>query len=119
VLPLLCCCYYCCNITSLFADDTSVIISNRNFEEFCSVSNLFLSLTIKWFVTNKLVLNLDKTNIMRFVTSNVSQSTLHIGFKEKYIEEMVNTKFLDLQIYNHLNRKNRTEQMIPKLSGAC
>jgi hypothetical protein len=33
---------------------------------------------------NKLVLNLDKTNIMKFKTSNSSHSTLHIGYKEKY-----------------------------------
>jgi hypothetical protein len=34
-----------------------------------------------------LVLNLDKTNIMKFITNNLSHSTVHIGFKEKYIEE--------------------------------
>jgi hypothetical protein len=29
--------------TILFADDTSVIISNRNFEDFCTISNSVLS----------------------------------------------------------------------------
>jgi hypothetical protein len=103
----------------LFADDTSVIISSRNFEDFCSVSNLVLCYMIKWFAANKLVLNLDKTNIMKFITNNLSHSILHIGYKEKYIEETVHTKFLALQIDNHLNWKNHIEQMIPKLSGAC
>jgi hypothetical protein len=37
----------------------------------------------------------------------------------KYIEQKVNTKFLGLQIHNHLNWKSHTEQIIPKLSGAC
>jgi hypothetical protein len=32
---------------------------------------------------------------------------------------MVNTKFIGLQIDNHLHWKNRIEQMICKLSGAC
>jgi hypothetical protein len=41
----------------LLVDDTSVIISSRNFEDFCSVSNLVLSHTIKWFAANNLVLN--------------------------------------------------------------
>jgi len=31
---------------------------------------------------------------------------------------MVNMKFVGLQIDNHLNWKDHTEQMIPKLSGA-
>jgi hypothetical protein len=60
----------------------------------------------------------DKTTIMTFITNNLSHSALHISYKEQYIGEMVNTKFLGLQIDNHLNWKNHIEQMIPKLSGA-
>jgi hypothetical protein len=40
----------------LFADNTSVLISSRNFCDFCTVSNLVLSHMIKWFATNKLLL---------------------------------------------------------------
>jgi hypothetical protein len=82
----------------LFADDTSVIISSRNFEDFYSVSNLVLSLMIKWFSTNNLVLNVDEMNMMKFIAKNSSHFTLHIGYKEKSREEMVNTKFLGLQL---------------------
>jgi hypothetical protein len=67
----------------VFADDTSCIIPSRNFEDFCSMSNLVLSHMIKWFAANKLVLNIDKTNIMKFITKNSSHSRLHIGYKEK------------------------------------
>jgi len=80
----------------LFADENSVIISSRNFKDFCSVSNLVLSYIIKWFPANNLVLNLHKTNIMKFITKNSSHSALHTGYKEKYIEETVHTKFLGL-----------------------
>ena len=69
----------------LFADDTSVIMSSRNFEDFCSVSNLVLSHMIKWFAAKTLVLNLEKTNIMKFITDNSSHSALRIGYKERYI----------------------------------
>jgi len=58
---------------------------------------------IKLFAANTLVLNLDKTNIMKFITKNSSHSTLHIGYKEKYIEDTVNTKFLGSQIDNDIN----------------
>jgi hypothetical protein len=70
----------------LIADYTSVIISNRNFEDFYSVSNLVLFPTIKWFAANKLVLNLGKTNIIKCKTKISSHYTLHIGYKEKYTE---------------------------------
>ena len=56
---------------------------------------------------------------MKLITKNSSHSTLHMGYKENYIEGMVNTKFLGLQIDNHLNWKNLIEQVTPKLSGAC
>ena len=61
------------------------------------MSNLFLSNIIKWFAANNLVINLDKMNIMKFITKNSSQSTLHIGYKVKYMAETVGTKFIVLQ----------------------
>jgi len=54
----------------LYANDTRVIISSRNLEDFCSVSNLIFSHMNKWFVANNLVLNLDKMNIMKFIIKN-------------------------------------------------
>ena len=103
----------------LFVVNTCIIISRRNFKDFCSVSNLFLSHMIKWFAANNLVLNLVKINVKKFIAKNSSHSTLLFGYKEKYVEETVNTKFLGLQIDNHVNWKKCIEQMIPKLSGAC
>jgi hypothetical protein len=73
----------------------------------------------KWFTANKLALNLDKTNIIQLITNNSQQYALSIGYNEEYIEESVNTKFLGLQIDNHLKWKNHIGQMIPKLSRAC
>jgi hypothetical protein len=75
----------------LIVDETSVIISSRNFEDFRSVSNM-----IKWFATDKFVQNLDDTNIMKFITNNSAHSTLYIGYKVKHIEETVNTIFFCL-----------------------
>jgi len=41
---------------------------------------------------NNLVLNLDKTNIMKFITKDSSHSTLYTGYEEMYTEETLNTK---------------------------
>jgi hypothetical protein len=38
---------------------------------------------------------------------------------EKYIKESENTKFLGVQIDNHLNWKNRIDQIVSKVSRAC
>jgi hypothetical protein len=53
---------------------------------------------------------------MKFITTNSLHSTLDIGYKERYIEDAVNKKFLGLQTDNHINWKNHIEQMIQKLS---
>jgi hypothetical protein len=80
------------------------------------MSNTVLSHMSKWF--NNLVLNLAKTNIINFITHKSPQHDLKIVYDDKYIEDSINTKFLGLQIHNHLNWKNHTELMIPKLSRA-
>jgi len=49
----------------------------------------------KWFATNKLVLNLDKTNIIKFITNECAFSFV---YKKEYIKETVNKKFPGLQI---------------------
>jgi hypothetical protein len=72
---------------------------------------------IKWFAANNLVPNLDETNIMKFISKNLSHATLYIGYRRVY-RRGVNTKYLGVQIDNHPNWMNSTEQMIPKLSGA-
>jgi hypothetical protein len=67
------------------------------------MSNIFLSQISIWFSADKLALNLDKTNITTFITKKSPQHTLSICYKEKHVEESVNTKVLGLQIDNHLN----------------
>jgi len=102
------------------ADDTSVIISNRNFIGVSTSANLVSAHMIEWVSANTLVLNLEKTNVMKFVTINLPYCVLTIGHKDKYeyTGEAVNLKFLGMQIDNHLNWKNHIDQIIPKLSAA-
>jgi hypothetical protein len=103
----------------MFADGTSVIISRKNLDDFCMLSNRAVSLMSKWFAANKLTLNLDKTNRIKFTTINLPQCPLSIEYDDKYIEESVHTKFLGLCIDNYLNWRNHIDQLNPKLNGTC
>jgi hypothetical protein len=87
---------------------------SKNFDDFCTISNTVLSQMSGCFTANKMALNLDKTNIIQFKTNNTPQYDLCIGCNEKYIKESENTKFLGLQIDNHLNWKNHIDQIVPK-----
>jgi hypothetical protein len=53
---------------------------------------------------------------MKFVTKNMPHCALTIGYKDKYIEEVVSTTF---HLDNHLNWKDHNDQIIHKLSAAC
>jgi hypothetical protein len=98
----------------LFADDTSVLISSKNFDDFFAMLNTAPSHISKWFTSNRLVLNLDKSNVIKFVTNKSSQCDFNIGYDEKDIEESTNT-VLGLQIDNHLNWKDHIDLIIPML----
>jgi hypothetical protein len=76
-------------IPILFDDDTSVIISSKNLDDFCMLWNRVVSHMSKWFAANKLALNLDKTNIIKFITVNLPQCPLSIGYNDKIIEESI------------------------------
>jgi hypothetical protein len=107
------------SVPIIFADDTSVIISSKNLDDFCMLTNRVASHMSKWFDANKLTLNLDKTNIIKFITKNSPQVPISIAYDDKHIEESVHTKFLGLQIDNHINWKTHIDQLVLKLSGAC
>lgn len=85
------------------ADDTSVIISSKSFDNFCTVSNLVLYYVSKWFAANDLIL--DQINIITITRNNFPCCALSnpIGCKGKCTEGTVSSKFFGLWIYNWLN----------------
>jgi hypothetical protein len=103
----------------LFADDTSVIISKDNYDDFKQTSNLVLYRMCEWFDTNQLVLNVEKTNTVKFTTTNLPHYPLAVRYADKHIKETTTTKFLGIQIDNHLNWKSHIDHIIRRLSAAC
>ena len=54
----------------LFADDTSIIISNANPVEFKNNINSVMTKITNWFQSNLLTLNCNKTHFMQFLTKS-------------------------------------------------
>jgi hypothetical protein len=103
----------------LFADDTSMIITNPNPSNFVKKSvNKFIQDTNEWFNTNLLSLNLDKTHFIQFVTKNSSSIDFNITHGNKKIANAYNTKFLGLTLDNTLSWRTHIDTIIPKLSSA-
>jgi hypothetical protein len=95
------------------------LISSKNVDYFSTMSNTVLSHMSKVFTSNKSVISLDKTSIIKFITNKSQEYDLKIGYDEEDIQESTNTKFLGLQIDKQLYWKNHIDLMVPKLSRAC
>jgi hypothetical protein len=99
--------------------DTNIIISHPEIDCFQICMNDIFGGLNKWIKANKLTLNFDKTNFMKFCTTNKNCVNLSIGYADKTIEEVETTKFLGLQGDNNLNWKTHIQYIVPKLSSAC
>jgi hypothetical protein len=73
----------------------------------------------KWIKANKLAINFDKTNFMKFCTTNKNCVHLSFVYVNKTIEEVEATKFLGLQVDSNLNWKTYIQYIVAKLSSAC
>ena len=102
----------------LFADDTSMIITNPNPLNFERSVNKIIQDINEWFNTNLLSLNLDKAHFIQFLTQNSSSVDLNIMHGSKKITNVYNTKFLGLTVDNTLSCRNHIDTIIPKLSSA-
>jgi hypothetical protein len=58
--------------TILFADDTSVIVTDKDYNSFEQKPNLALTCQDRWFRVNQLVLNITKNKCNKIYTYNFS-----------------------------------------------
>ena len=88
----------------LFADDTTLFYSGKNLKEVIEVVNTELIKIKHWFDSNKLVLNVNKTN---FILFNDRGSNIDISLKidRMEIQRVKETKFLGIIIDNELSWK--------------
>jgi hypothetical protein len=72
----------------LFANNISVLTSNKNFNEFKNTFNTVLNHITTWFHVNQLILNMDKTNIVKFTPTDIVCNPLTIEHDGKVLTEV-------------------------------
>jgi hypothetical protein len=82
----------------LFADDTSIIISNTNSDQFISNITLVLNETIDRFNSNLLTLNYGKSHFLQFSTRKHKEIQMQITSPNSLIININSIKFLGLNI---------------------
>jgi hypothetical protein len=74
----------------LFANDTSIIINSINQKKFENTANKVFQSINKWFTSNLLSLNAEKTYFMQFVMKTSSLLDLNIMHRNKKIHIILN-----------------------------
>jgi hypothetical protein len=74
----------------LFADDTSIIVTNPNPIDFTMDINTLFKKVNEGFNANLLALNLDKTHYMQFITKNSSLIDLNVDYDNKQMSNISN-----------------------------
>jgi hypothetical protein len=95
------------------------MITSFNPTNFTNSANKILQVINKWFTTNMLSLNADKSQYMQTVTKTSSLIYLHVMCKNKEIANTCNTKFLGLTLDSTFSWENHVDTIVPKLSSAC
>jgi hypothetical protein len=83
------------------------------------VFNLVVSRIFKRFHANHLILNVEKTNIVKFTPIKSLHYPLDIEYVGKLLTEVSNIIFHGIKIDDHCNWKSLTELILPKLCTAC
>ena len=99
----------------LFADDTTVIFSEKTHKNLRALINSTLLLLYDWFVSNRLSLNLIKTCVVSFnLKSYVNLDNIHVNNLPVYC--VSSTKFLGVYIDYNLSWKSHTNIVSNKMS---
>jgi hypothetical protein len=72
----------------MYANDTSVIIYNRNYNKFKHTFNLVIIHIVNWFQATPLILNIDKTNIVIFTTKSGTSLSSSFEYANKLLTEV-------------------------------
>jgi len=102
----------------LFADDTNAFLNDKSITDLFCRANSELQLISLWFRTNKLSLNLTKTNYIVFYAMRKTPppDNLHIAIDGISINQVTSTKFLGTIIDSHLNWKEHISQIAKKVA---
>lgn len=104
---------------TLFADDTSIILSGPNLVNLTTIINSELKYVSTWLSANKLSLNISKTHYMVFAGSRGTDENLSIKICDNNIERCYSTKYLGIIIDCKLTWKEHVKYIHGKLSKSC
>ena len=105
----------------LFADDTNITASGDSMQDVQAAVNSDLENLRKWFVANRLSLNVAKTEFILIGSKPMLEKTFYshpnVHIQNKQIKQVYECKTLGVTIDQHLSRKSNTENISKKISS--
>jgi hypothetical protein len=102
----------------LYADDTSIIISDTHPTDFNSQANLLFHNINTWFKNNWLLLNLNKTQYLEFHPKQSAKIKGQIEYSNSYLTNASHIKFLGLITDSTLTWDQQID-LVSKISSTC
>jgi hypothetical protein len=97
--------------TILYADDTNILVSANDQNELNSKLNAVINCISKWFQNNQLVLNLNKTHMVKFTSPKTPIYPLHTAYNNQALNVIENVKFLGMHL-DYLTWKQHSDNLV-------
>lgn len=101
----------------MFADDTMLLYSDNDQKKLERLINNDLDRFYNWLCANKLSINEEKTNYLRFQQKNKKTAPLNLKINNKPIYEVFTCKYLGLNIDAKLSWDKHIDAISKKLRG--
>lgn len=111
---------FCLQNSVMYADDTTILVSEENVNSLVKETNLQLQEANSWFAQNKLILNNKKSIALRFNLSRKPlDHSLLIKTDNGTLKQENVTKFLGIYISDNCNWSSHIEITCKKIAPIC
>lgn len=100
----------------LFADDTNIFLSDKNYNNLIAKTNSELSKIHLWFQTNKLSINVKKSSFMLFTHRHETLPDKDVKMADNCLAKVPYAKFLGVLIDEKLNWKKHISFISNKIA---
>lgn len=102
---------------NLFADDTSIFCSSKNYRLLKTKCNNILHKCKEWLSCNALTLNIQKTHFIDFSKKQTRDEPLVLEINGEKLSEATETKYLGMIIQNNLRWDKHIQMIIKKINS--
>jgi len=104
-----------CDTLKLFADDTNLFLADRSLQALGKDANQYLKELNRWFLVNKLSINVDKTCYTLFNFNKNKNVNINLKIDNKIINKVECCKYLGIFIDEKLNWSDHIDFVYNKL----